>query len=166
MNRLFYYIVFLVIASCSNQFNFIQLSNEIYNRRIGNSPQYKAYEEISNKLRIEYWNQKKLNFISYTKPLFIIEGYDIETDEMYYTMLNDQGELSYIFNEKGMNEISNSFYKDEFKKLIIDWDIIRIKKLEQQRGLSGGLSITANKLVFNKHGSIKKVQRVNFNEFN
>lgn len=154
----------ICLISCSAQKGFIEASKKVYNNRISKTKQYSKHEKYAYKLRNEFYKEGKLNFFSTNEPLYIIEGYDLETDETLVCLMNTKGVLNFKFDLKSHRILEESIYSEDLKKMIFDWDLNTIKNKEKNKTL-GGLDIVANKIIFNKDGSVIELKSMSFNQF-
>lgn len=154
----------ICLISCTAQIGFPEASKKVYNDRISRTKQYLKHEKYAHKLRKELYNEGKLNFFSTKKPLFIIEGYDLETDNTFVCIMNTTGELNFKFSLKAHNILEQPIYSENLKKMIFDWDIASIKSEEKKKSLDG-LDIIVNKVFFNSDGSVRELKNMSFDQF-
>lgn len=153
-----------LMSSCSAQMGFKEASKKVYNDRINGTKQYAKHEKLAHKLRKELYENGKLDFFSIKEPLYIIEGYDLETDDTFVCIMNTKGELNFKFDLKSHSILKESIYSENLKKMIFNWDIDAIKIKEKKKTL-GGLDIVANKISFDKDGSVSELKDTSFNQF-
>jgi len=156
--------VFLFIVSCSAQKQALKISEDICKQNIEfyNNKKAKASEKRANKIRKELIKKDKLNFISSEDFLYIIEGYDFETDETYTKIWNSKGEINFISDKKSY-KIESNLYSDELISLIEDWNI---KELDKKKGTAlDGLDLYIYKVLFDEKGKIKSIKRYNISEY-
>lgn len=154
----------ICLMSCSAQIGFTEASKKVYNDRISRTKQYLKHEKYAHKLRKELYKEGKLDFFSTKEPLYIIEGYDLETDDTFVCIINTKGELNFKFSLKFHNILEQSIYSENLKKMIFDWDIDSIKTKEKKKSLDG-LDIIVNKVFFNSDGSVKELKNISFDQF-
>ena len=157
-------VLLLYLTSCSAQANFIEASKEIYKDRVSRTKQYKKQEKFAHSLRKELYNNGKLDFFSSEEPLYIIEGYDLETDDTLSSIMNLKGEINFEFSSQSYKILKESIYSESLKKLIISWNVDAVKAKEKNKTLSG-LDIIATKVLFNKDGSVREIKSMLFNQF-
>jgi len=150
--------------SCSVQKSFTKVSKEIYKDRISKTKKYDKHEKIAHNLRKKLYKEGKLDFLCIEEPLFIIEGYDIETDEIFVCMKNTKGEINFEFDLESYKIIKEPIYSENLKKMIIDWDVKTIKANEKFKS-SSTLNIIVTKVNFKEDGSIKNIENISFSQF-
>ncbi|MBG6130720.1 MULTISPECIES: hypothetical protein [unclassified Aquimarina] len=157
-------ILILCLGSCSAQTSFIETSKKIYEDRIGRTKQYEKHEKFAHTLRKQFYKNGLLDFLSIEEPLYVIEGYDLETDDTFACIKNTKGEINFEFSSKSYIILEEPIYSESLKKMIINWDVEAIKSKERNKS-SGGLDIIVTKVTFNEDGSVKNLKNLSFSQF-
>ena len=154
--------------NCYSQSDFIRISNDIYKRaiKINNSKKFKKAARIDNKIRKEIIRKGKISFLDSSEPLFILDGYDLETDDYYTEIWNSKGFISYDSNKKKYKKNEESYYSEELKLLIKDWSIETIKKNMKEKGIDlGGYDFYATAIYFLENGEIYEIKNFSFSQY-
>lgn len=158
-----------VFVSCNSQKSVISVLKNIYEEDI----KFYKDKKTRNKKKLAYSIRKKLakggklDFISANYPLYILEGYDLETDENYVSIWNEVKGVSYVENNENAYKFSNEIYiSKEAKKIFEKWDIEKIKYQQKKNGiLLGNLNILVQKIWFDDKGNISDTKRFSFEEY-
>jgi len=156
--------VFLFFVSCSAQKQALKISVGICKQNIEfyNNKKAKVSEKRANKIRKELIKKEKLTFISLEDFLYIIEGYDFETDKTYTKIWNSKEKINFISDKKSYKIVTN-LYSDDLINLIEDWNI---KELDKKKGTAlDGLDLYIYKVLFNEKGKIKSIKRYNISGY-
>ena len=121
-----------IFISCNTQGSFLKLSSSIYKNRIAKTKVYTKNEKKAKEARNEAYNIGKLNFFNHNEDLFIIDGYDIESDITYTQIWNTKGEINFKYDKKSYEFIQESFYHKKLKRLVSGWDLNRIEELSKK----------------------------------
>jgi hypothetical protein len=161
-------LIVISITSCSSQSDFIKTSNEIYKRAIENNDNrtFKKIVGIDKKIRKEIFKKGKISFFEKSEPLFIIDGYDLETDESYTEIWNSIGYVSYKWRKKDYEIVEENYYSENLKRLIKDWKTDTIKQNMIEKGIDlGGLDISITAIYFFENGEISGIKGYSFSQY-
>jgi hypothetical protein len=157
----------IMTLNCYSQTDFINLSNELYKKNIVHYDNKigKKSEKRHKKIREQIFRNGLIPFFKTSEPLFIIQGYDLETDETYTQIWNTIGSTSYGSDKKNYEVIEGDYYSDELKMLIKDWRIKTIKQNLRKKGADfGGLDISVQAIYFLENGKIKEIKYLSFSQ--
>lgn len=173
MRKLFIISIFL-LASCGTKNEFINISNNLMKRE----PMYKSNDIVygsikaqdflnrERKIRNEIYRDGQLTFFTTEEPLFILEGYNLETGISYCTMWNSKGSINYKYDNMNYKIFKKHYYSENLRHLIEDWEIDTIEKnVKEKGGLLDGLELTAKAIFFNDSKHIKEIKRFGFLEY-
>jgi hypothetical protein len=169
LNKILLGFLTIMTLSCYSQTDFIKISNEIYKKNIEHYDNKiaKKSEKTHKKIRKQIFKNGLIPFFKTSEPLFIIEGYDIETDETYTQIWNSIGSMSYGSEKKNYEVIEGNYYSEDLKLLIKDWRIETIKQnLRKEGAYLGGLDFSVQAIYFLENGKIKEIKYFSFSEYN
>jgi len=162
----------VLMMSCQVQDNFIRTSNEIYKRTLRGMSNDTIYfikaRTYLNKKRVhrnEIFSNGMMPFFTTSEPLFIIEGFDLETGYTYVEIWNSKGYVSYFGNLNYYQVDQEGIYSVDLKSLIANWDTKSISINEKKSKLFGALDIYARKVAFNSNGKIEEIKSFSFEQY-
>jgi len=165
--KYFLIILFVFFVSCGTHHKIIQISRDIYKKNVEfyNNKRAKNSEKWAYYLRKKLAKKEKLNFILDGNIFYIIEGYDVVTNEIYTTIWNAKGEINFIYRGKTY-QMKSSLFDKELKYLVSNWKLKEIKRLHKVRGASlDGLDMNAYKISLNNNKEVVSVRRFSFLQF-
>lgn len=154
--------------NCNSQSEFIKISNTIYKRALKNNTnnEFKKSARLDNEIRKEIIRKGKISFLDNSEPLFILEGYDLETGEYYTEIWNSKGFMSYNRYKKDYKENKENLYTENLKLLIKTWNTEKIEQEMIEKGIDfGGLAISATVIYFSKNGKINDIKSFSFSQY-
>lgn len=162
---------FCLFVSCSDAQikKASQISDEICKQNISfyDNENAKNSENRANFVRKKLIKKGKLNFFSLESPLYILEGYDLETGETYVSIWNKNVSISYVDDGKKTYQFSNKLsISNKSKKLLDSWNLKKIEYQEKIKGIHhGSLDISVQKIIFNNKGAVTDIKRFSFEEY-
>jgi len=158
-----------ILFSCKGQMQIAKkISRNIWKENVSFSQSKKAKknEKLAFKYRNELLKKGVLDFISVEKKLYILEGYDFETDIVYVTIWNKKDSISFSYNDKGLKLSDEVFISQKLKGLLSVWNLEAVKSYAKgERAITGGLDMYITCYITNRTGNIEKVIRDSFQQF-
>jgi hypothetical protein len=143
--------------------SFSSISKEIskYEFNIGVRKVNKDYFfDIRKKLN----SSNKLDFITKSDTLFLLESYSIENNSFYGVVWNIFDKVEYVYNNKRFEFDVNKIYTDYTRKLIQCWDTTLIRREERVNSMmTNPRNIYATRVI--KRKGVLKIDCIMFKEF-
>lgn len=159
MNRhLSLLLILSACLSCNSKKAFIDASHSLRKKRLESTKLYKDYENQNLRIRRKLFKKGEIDFIDCDKPLFFIEGLDLETGEVYNSILNEKGQLNYIYLNNSYNLSNSHIFPASLLANVLKWETVALDSI-YNLDIDGALSITATKITFDSNCSVQSLDQ-------
>lgn len=154
-------LILYAINGMSQSFSSISKEISKYEFNIGVRKVNKDYFfDIRKKLN----SSKKLDFITKSDTLFLLESCNIENGSFYGVVWNIFNKVEYVYNNKKFEFDVNKIYTDYTRKLVQCWDTTLIRREERVNSMMiNPRNIYATRVIKSK--GVLKIDCIMFKEF-
>lgn len=158
---IYFLLILYPIQGMPQSFNTISKKISKYEFNIGLRKRKKDFFfEIREKLN----SLNKLDFISKSDTLFLLESYSIENGVFYGIVWNNLYKVKYKYNNNKFEFDVDKIYTDYTCKLVQDWDTLSIRKEEKINStMINPRNIYSTRVI--KSNGVLKIDCIKFREF-
>lgn len=137
------------LIGCSQQVNFITLSNVIYKNAIHSGEKSFKIAEYKQNGRSKMYRRNKQSFLhGILDTIIIVERYNAETASLSGTIFSNKDKINYSYDNKDLALLKESMFTRYQLNLLAKWDTVAIREEERKNEIAfGGNIISANRCV-------------------